>query len=123
MQTTAKVCHAVKSFIGGVSKLKAIAIVRSAEQYCFSTAYNWQNVVRNKLFFGDFMDNILRDFLELDVLESMCDDTKLFIYNWLKEKFTSYNKQSAPCKNVSCCKCDNGYCFKGWWNCDKRQWL
>lgn len=69
------------------------------------------------------MDDILRDFLELDVPESMCNETKLFIYNWLKEKFTSYNKQNAPCNNTVCCKYDNGYCYNGWWNCNKRQWL
>lgn len=69
------------------------------------------------------MDDILRDFLELDVPESICYDTKLFVYSWLREKFTSYNKENTHCKNVSCGKHDNGYCLKGWWNCDKRQWL
>jgi GTPase SAR1 family protein len=46
------------------------------------------------------MDNILREFLALDIPDSICydmrDDTKRFLYSWLKEKFTLINKQSAP---------------------------
>jgi len=41
------------------------------------------------------MDEVLKEFQELDVPESMCNETKLFVYTWLKAKFTSHNKDCA----------------------------
>ena len=58
------------------------------------------------------MDDILRDFLELDVPESMCDETKLFIYNWLKEKFASTNRAITPPEERDCDTCKHdGQCY------------
>jgi hypothetical protein len=37
------------------------------------------------------MDKILQEFLEIDVPESMCDETKVFVYNWIKSKIQTHN--------------------------------
>ena len=52
---------------------------------------------------GLYMDKILKEFLTLDVPESMCNETKEFIYNWMKSTFTSTNSKSMPLQERKCC--------------------
>jgi len=65
-QTTNKVRHAVKSFISGVSTLKVIVTVRSAERYCFSTAYICQTL-------GEMFSRPYKDAARMSRLQIICE--------------------------------------------------